>query len=66
MTYRNSEFTETAHATFKISQRLLGLKIIRKIGTEKHKKNHKKSIIWNRSRRAGFNPPSKFRIRNSK
>ena len=53
MKFTNAEFTETAHATFKISERLHGLKVNRKIGTEKHKENSLKSIVWHNSRRAG-------------
>ena len=44
---------------------LKGLKVNRKIGTQKHKENSLKSIVWHNSRRAGFTPPSKFRIRSS-
>ena len=36
MKYTNSEFTETAHSTFKMSERIHKFKITRKIGTPVH------------------------------
>ena len=36
MKYTNAEFTETAHSTFKMSERIHKFKITRKIGTPVH------------------------------
>ena len=50
----NAEFIETAHSTFKMSERIHKFKISRKIGTPVHN-----------SKRAGFVSPSDFRRRKS-
>ena len=50
----NAEFTETAHSTFKMSERIQKFKISRKIGTPVHN-----------SKRAGFVSPLDFRLRKT-
>ena len=61
----NAEFTETAHSTFKMSERIHKFKISRKIGTPVHKEMALKSLVWHNSKRAGFVSPSDFRLRKS-
>ena len=59
----NTEFTETAHATFKMSERIHKFKVTRKIGTPSHKEMALKSLVWHNSRRAGYVSPSEFILR---
>lgn len=63
MRYTNAEFTETAHATFKMSERIHKFKVTRKIGTPIHKELALKSLVWHNSRRVGYVSPSDFVLR---
>ena len=63
MRYTNAEFTETAHATFEMSERIHKFKVTRKIGTPVHKEMALKSLVWHKSRRAGYVSPSEFVLR---
>ena len=65
MRFTNAEFTETAHSTFKMSERIHKFKITRKIGTPIHKEMALKSLVWHNSKRAGYVSPNDFRIRKS-
>ena len=65
MKYTNAEFTETAHSTFKMSERIHKFKITRKIGTPVHKELALKSLVWHNSKRAGYVSTAKFRLRTS-
>ena len=57
MRLTNEEFTETAHSTFKMSERIHRFKIFRKIGTLVHKDMALKSLVWHNSKRAGYVSP---------
>ena len=63
MKFTNGEFTERAHSVFKILERTHGFKVNRMLGTPIHEKKSVISLIWHNSRRAGFTPANKFRIR---
>ena len=65
MRLTNAEFTETAHSTFKMSERIHKFKISRKIGTPVHQEMALKSLVWHNSKRAGFVSPQDFRLRKS-
>ena len=65
MKFTNAEFTETAHSTFKMSERIHKFKITRKIGTPIHKELALKSLVWHNSKRAGYVSPAEFRLRTS-
>ena len=65
MKYTNAEFTETAHSTFKMSERIHKFKVTRKIGTPVHKELALKSLVWHNSKRAGYVSPAEFRLRTS-
>ena len=65
MRFTNAEFTETAHSTLKMSERIHKFKITRKIGTPIHKEMALKSLVWHNSKRAGYVSPNDFRIRKS-
>ena len=65
MRYTNAEFTETAHSTFKMSERIHKFKISRKIGTPMHNEMALKSLVWHNSKRAGYVSPNDFRLRKS-
>ena len=65
MRMTNSEFTETAHSTFKMSERIHKFKISRKIGTPVHQEMALKSLVWHNSKRAGFVSPLDFKLRKS-
>ena len=65
MRYTNAEFTETAHSTFKMSERIHKFKISRKIGTPVHKEMALKSLVWHNSKRAGYVSPGDFILRKS-
>ena len=54
MRFTNGEFTETAHATFKVSIRTHGFRVNRMLGTPGH------NVL-----KAGFTPPGKFTFRKS-
>ena len=57
--------SETAHSTFKMSERIHKFKISRKIGTPVHQEMALKSLVWHNSKRAGFVSPQDFRLRKS-
>ena len=61
----NGEFTETTHSTFKISERQHNFHVNRMLGTPVHKEKAMKSIVWHNTRKAGFTPPSMFKMRKS-
>ena len=63
--YTNAKFTETAHSTFKMSERIHKFKVTRKIGTPVHKELALKSLVWHNSKRAGYVSPAEFRLRTS-
>ena len=63
MRFTNAEFTETAHSTFKMSERIHKFKITRKIGTPIHKEMALKSLVWHNSKRAGYVSPNTYRLR---
>ena len=65
MKYTNAEFTETAHSTFKMSERIHKYQVTRKIGTPVHKELALKSLVWHNSNRAGYVSPAEFRLRTS-
>ena len=65
MRLTNAEFTETAHSTFKMSERIHKFKISRKIGTPVHQEMALKSLVWHNSKRAGFVSPLDFKLRKS-
>ena len=65
MRFTDAKFTETAHSTFKMSERIRKLKITRKIGTPIHKEMALKSLVWHNSKRAGYVSPNDFRLRTS-
>ena len=65
MKFTNAEFTETAHSTFKMSERIHKFKITRKIGTPIHKELALKSLVWHNSNIAGYVSPAEFRLRTS-
>ena len=65
MKYTNAEFTETAHSTFKMSERIHKFKVSRQIGTPIHQELALKSLVWHNSKRAGFVSPAEFRLRTS-
>ena len=62
MRYTNAEFIETAHSTFKMSERIHKFKISRKIGTLIHKEMALKSLVWQNSKKAGYVSPIGFRL----
>ena len=49
MKYTNAEFTETAHSTFKMPERIHKFRITRKIGTHVHKEVALKPLVWHNS-----------------
>ena len=65
MKYTNAEFTETAHSTFKMSERIHKFKVTSKIGTPVYKELALKSLVWHNSKRAGYVSPNDFRLRKS-
>ena len=65
MRFTNGEFTETAHATFKVSERTHGFRVNRMLGTPGHKEKALKSIMYHNVLKAGFTPPEKFTFRKS-
>ena len=65
MRLTNEEFTEMAHSTFKMSERIHRFKIFRKIGTLVHKDMALKSLVWHNSKRAGYVSPGDFQLRKS-
>ena len=64
--YTNGEFVEATHYTFKRDDQTHKFKVVRKIGTPTHKELSLKSLVWHNSRRAGYIPSEKFRIRSPK
>ena len=65
MKFTNGEFTETTHSTFKISERQHNFHVNRMLGTPVHREKAMKSIVWHNTRKAGFTPPSMFKLRKS-
>ena len=65
MRFTNGEFTETAHATFKVSERTHGFRVNRMLGTPSHKEKALKSLMYHNVLKAGFTPPGKFTFRKS-
>ena len=63
--YTNGEFVESSHSSIKKEERCHGFKVVRKMGTPVHKQKALQSLIWHNSKRAGFTPSSKFRLRIS-
>ena len=61
--YTNAEFTDTAHATFKMSEKIHKSKVTRKIGTPSHKEMALNSLACHNYRRAGYASPSEFVLR---
>ena len=59
----SAEFTETAHLTFKMSERIHKFKIMRKIGTPIHKEMALKSLVWHNSKKAGYASSNDFTLR---
>ena len=65
MKFTNGEFTETTHSTFKISEKQHNFHVNRMLGTPVHREKAMKSIVWHNTRKAGFTPPSMFKLRKS-
>ena len=63
--HTNGEFVESSHYSIKNEDRTHGFKIKRVIGTPLHREKALKSIIWHNSKRAGYTPPSQFKLKSS-
>ena len=59
----NAQFTETAHATFKMSESIHKFKVTKEIRTPSHKEMALKFLVWDNSRRAVYVSPSEFVLR---
>ena len=64
--YVNGEFVEGAHSSLKKHEDSHGFKVTINKGSDIHVDKALKSHIWFNSKRAGFTPSSKFRLRNHK
>ena len=62
--YLNGEAVETCHSTIRITEETPALKVTRHLGSPMHVKKDLKSHIWHNSKKAGYFPPNKFRIRS--
>ena len=65
MKFTNSDFTETTHSTLKLSERQHNFHVNRMLRTPAHREKAMKSIVWHNTRKAGFTPPSMFKLRKS-
>ena len=65
MRLTNTEFTETAHTTFKLklSEIIKKFEHLRKIGMPVRQEMTQKSFVWHNSKRAGVVSPSEFLLR---
>ena len=65
MKFTNGEFTETTHSTLKISERQYNFHVKRMLGTPVRREKAMKWIVWHNTQKAGFTPPSMFKLRKS-
>ena len=59
--HTNSEFTESAHSSLRMSEEIHGLKVKRNLGTPKHQEKSWQSITLFNSKRAGFSTPIRLK-----
>ena len=58
--YTNGEFVKASHYSFKRADDLHNFKVVRKMGTLKHKELSLKSLVWHNSKRIGYTPSESF------